>query len=201
MIKKLTSFFKEDYKRNRLFTFSNSLTISRFILCPLVVSTILNRSWFAALFLFGIASLTDFFDGFCARYFNTQSLLGACLDPLADKCLILSSFTALALLRYENFVVPLWLVFFFFLREFVIVVGTILLAIRGESLVIQPTMWGKATTALQVVFIVWLLVCFLCGWHPYKTYSFSLMFLVLFSLFSLLHYCRMGIRTARSLKK
>lgn len=198
---KLILFFKEDYKKNRLFTISNSLTILRFVACPFVMRAIMYQQWNWALVLFGVAALTDFLDGFTARYFKTQSLLGACLDPLADKCLILSSFASLAFLNYENFIVPKWLVLFFCVRELVIVVGAVILGVRGESFVIQPSIWGKLTTLLQVVFIMWLLICFLQGWHPYKTYAFFLMFLVLFSLFSLIHYCNTGIKRARSFKK
>jgi cardiolipin synthase len=152
------------------------------------------------LVLFGVAAITDIGDGFFARLFNAETVFGACLDPLADKFLILSSFVALAWLRSDVFVVPWWFICFFFVREFLIIFGAVIVALRGGKTMIRPTVWGKATTFLQIIFIVWLTICFLVGWKPQKTYAFFLLFLVTFSFFSLLHYCKVGMTRARAKK-
>lgn len=182
----------------QIITISNLLTILRFILSPFIAKAIIHEEWRLALFLFIVAALSDVLDGYLARLWNEESFIGACLDPLADKCMVLSSFVALAFFRTDGFVIPLWFIIFFFMRELLIVVGAIYFALKGGSMGIKPTFWGKSTTFLQIVFILWLIMCSIKGWHPYKTYSFSLLFLVLFSLFSLLHY---GTTTIKKTKK
>jgi len=195
MIRKVSTFFK---KQSRLFfiVLSNGLTMGRMALTPFIFYAIIHQRWRVALVLFFVAAVTDVSDGFFARRFNAETVFGACIDPLADKILILACFVALAFVRSSIFVVPPWFVLFFFLREFLIVFGAIIVALRGGKTMIKPTIWGKATTFLQIVFIVWLTVCFIVGWKPQKTYAFFLIFLVTFSFFSLLHYLKVGMMRA-----
>ena len=200
MIRKVVLFFKKQ-SRPFFIIVSNGLTLARIALTPVIFFAIVHHQWRTALVLFGVAAITDIGDGFFARLFNAQTVFGACLDPLADKFLILSSFVALAWLRSDVFVIPSWFIVFFFIREFLIVLGALIVAIRGGKTMIEPTIWGKVTTFLQIIFIVWLTICFIVGWKPQKTYAFFLIFLVTFSFFSFMHYLKVGLSRARVKKK
>ena len=74
----------------------NSLTYGRIMLGPIIFGILIfSNSYFAALLLFLMASISDYFDGFLARRYNLSSELGEILDPIADKILILFIFFAL----------------------------------------------------------------------------------------------------------
>ena len=79
----------------------NILSISRIVLIPLFIYFLSNKSpryWFGALIVFGIASLTDLFDGWTARKLKQESEFGEFIDPIADKFLVISSLVALMIL-------------------------------------------------------------------------------------------------------
>ena len=77
----------------------NILTLIRILLTPLFIILLLKNSFTTALFIFAVAGITDALDGFIGRYFNQRTELGAHLDPLADKLLLLSSYISLAVLK------------------------------------------------------------------------------------------------------
>src|SRR5882724_10959589 len=77
-------------------TIATLCTIARILLTPMIVLAMMSGQWTGACALFICAALTDFFDGFLARYCNQKTFLGACLDPIADKFLLISCFFALA---------------------------------------------------------------------------------------------------------
>ena len=114
-------------------TLSNLLSLSRVILSPGVVYLMLagKAHLFIAFVIFVLASITDFFDGYAARRYNTQSPLGAFLDPLADKVLIFSTFFGFYLLD----LVALWMVVAIVLRDVGITILRITMLKQGRQLV------------------------------------------------------------------
>jgi cardiolipin synthase len=164
------SFFKKLYTCEKRVTFPTLLTIVRIILTPVIVIAMIKQQWSYAFFWFVIASLTDMFDGALARRWNVQTVLGACLDPIADKVLLISCFAALAFIQAPSFVIPHWFVLFILCKELVIVFGSLALLVTKAGFVVRPTMLGKATTVVQMLLIAWLFFCYFFNWVPTKTY-------------------------------
>lgn len=173
-------------------TFSTMLTLSRIALAPFIVGAMLYAMWGFACALFVIAIVTDMLDGFIARLWKQQTFLGACLDPVADKVLLVSCFATLAFTHTPLFSIPLWFVFFVLIKELLLVFGAIALILLSQSAIIKPTLLGKATAMMQMLFIVWLFACYFFHWVPIKTYSLMLGLLFCLVLASLLHYAVIG---------
>ena len=177
-----------------IFNISNLLTISRIFIAPFIVLGIFYNYWYLVFFLLVVAGLTDFFDGYLARKFNQGTVLGACLDPIADKILLVSTFSALAMIDSPSFKVPFWFVFFLFFREIIILGGTLFLFLTGKDFKVSPSIAGKMTTFFQLSFIFWIFACYFFGWNPIKTYSVLIVILALFSFISLFQYGMIGLR-------
>ena len=99
----------------------NALSILRIILTVPVVLTLLNHDFFFAIMLFFVAGITDALDGWVAKRYSYQTRLGSILDPVADKLLLVSSFITLSVIG----LLPLWLLLLIFLRDLMIVSGTV----------------------------------------------------------------------------
>lgn len=136
----------------------NSLAIFRILLAPLMFYFLLQIngnnneveiSWlnyFCAL-TFAVASITDFFDGYIARSWNQKTKLGAILDPLADKMLILAAFLGLMIIDRAN----AWAVYIILVREFFITGFRVVMA--SESIDVSASIAGKVKTIMQMVAI------------------------------------------------
>ncbi|GAB4275584.1 MAG: CDP-alcohol phosphatidyltransferase family protein [Deferrisomatales bacterium] len=139
---------------NRVWTLPNALTFLRLCLAPAVVWLLADHRHGAAVGVFAAAGLTDALDGFAARRLGQTSRLGAVLDPVADKALILSSVVVLGL-QGE---VPSWLAAAIVVRDAVIVVGALAYRAVTGSLEMAPTLLSKANTAAQVCLVLATLV-------------------------------------------
>lgn len=181
------------YHDKRWLTVSNALTVSRIVLAPCVVMAIYCHLWTLAFWLFFFAGASDFFDGYIARIFKDQTYLGKMLDPIADKLFLSTSFGALAFLPSPLFPIPEWFFVIVLAREAILLVGVYVVMRRSPGFVIDPTIWGKLTTCVQLLFIMWLFVCYFAHWSPIRTYKASLLLLTLLSIASLLHYGYKGI--------
>lgn len=140
----------------------NRLTLFRIILVPFIIYylNIGNRN--IALFLFLVASITDFLDGYISRKYNMVTNLGAFLDPMADKVLILSVFIEFVALDE----IAAWIVSIVVSREMIV---SILRAIAGnKGIVISAGKFGKLKTVLQMVTII-----FMLSSHLLIKYEFS----------------------------
>lgn len=129
----------------------NKLTSLRIILCFLCVGLTLRNTFFSlswALFVFLLASFTDYLDGFIARKRKLTSDLGKLLDPIADKILIIGVFLSFL----ELGVINVWMVVVIMLREF-IVTGLRLLVLN-KGLVLEAKKFGKHKTLSQVLGIL-----------------------------------------------
>ena len=176
--------FEKIFKDKSWLTISNFLTISRIFLTPVIVYGIFSQRWRMVFLLFLIVTITDLLDGYLARLLDQNTYLGKILDPVADKFLIISSFSSLAFLHSPSFFIPAWfvlLVYFF----------TLFLKTNFE---VQPNIWGKLTTFFQLIFIMWIFICYFFAWVPAKTYYSLLILLSFFSILSLLQYVKIGFQ-------
>jgi cardiolipin synthase len=126
----------------------NLITLARILLVPVVVWAIAAGRMQMAFLLFLVAAISDAVDGFLAKRFGMKTELGAYLDPLADKVLIVSIYVTLGITG----VIPLWIVILVVSRDFMIVGAIILSWVIDRPVAIQPHTISKLNTAAQIVF-------------------------------------------------
>jgi cardiolipin synthase len=126
----------------------NFLTLIRIVLIPFFLVLLASQLYFDALLVFILGGVTDALDGFIARRMNQKTSLGAILDPVADKLLLMSSFIMLGMMGG----IPLWLVVLVVSRDTVILFGYVAISfLLDERLEVQPTIAGKLSTVFQLV--------------------------------------------------
>jgi len=129
---------------------------------PFILLAILSSNWVAAGVLVAYSALTDTFDGFIARRFQQESVLGAYLDPIADKLLIGSIYGVLWVRSDHLFcTIPAWFLGLVLIRECAILLGAFVLVLqRGYAAapVLQPAWSGKLTMVVQICTICMLLL-------------------------------------------
>jgi cardiolipin synthase len=130
----------------------NILTVARILITPLFVILLMKNLFGHALVLFTLAAVSDGLDGFIARYFNQRTVMGAYLDPIADKLLLSAAFVSLAILK----IIPGWLTVIVISRDILILAGIAIFSINNIKINIKPSIVSKCTTAVQLatVFIV-----------------------------------------------
>ncbi len=128
----------------------NILTVVRILLTPVFVILLLRELYPQALMVFAIAGLSDGLDGFIARYFNQRTVLGAYLDPMADKLLLVSAYVMLGMLD----VIPDWVAVIVIARDVIIVLGIAIIALTAKSYEIRPSLVSKATTVAQILLVL-----------------------------------------------
>jgi len=128
-------------------TLPNLITLARLVMVPMIVWAIISEANVAAFFIFVIAGVGDAVDGFIARTWNLRSQLGAYLDPIADKALLVSIYLPLAFLQE----IPLWLVLLVVSRDLLIVGAVILAWIVTTPIEIRPRIVSKVNTLAQIV--------------------------------------------------
>ena len=117
------------------------------MLVPLVVWLIITRQFHLAFWMFLVAGISDGVDGFIAKQFNQQTVLGAYLDPLADKALLVSIYVALGL-QHE---IPAWLVIMVVSRDVAIVAAVLLSWMLDKAISMQPLFVSKVNTTGQII--------------------------------------------------
>jgi cardiolipin synthase len=132
----------------------NTLTILRILSIPVFVILLLYDHLFIALLVFIGAGITDGLDGLIARVFNQRTTIGAYLDPIADKLILLTSFIVLAILG----IIPGWLTVIVIARDVIILLGVLILQLTSHKIEIKPIFMGKASTVMQLVTVAWALV-------------------------------------------
>lgn len=188
------SFLKKLPDHEKKITLSTLLTLVRIALTPFIVASMIAHHWGIACTLFCIAACTDILDGNIARWLNEKTFLGACLDPIADKFLVLSCFFTLAFVQSPLFSIPLWFVWLVLCKELILIGGAIILYNIKGHIEMQPTVLGKTTTVMQMGFIIWLFACYFFSWIPVKTYYCMLGIVIVLVFSSLLHYIFIGIK-------
>src|SRR5262245_5072001 len=162
----------------------NIITLARIILVPVVVWAIASNQMEIAFAVFVVAGVSDAVDGFLAKRFNMTSELGALLDPLADKALLVSIYVALGIWG----AVPRWIVILVVSRDIMIVAAVIVSWLFDKPVPMKPSMVSKLNTVAQVAFAA-LVLAALAFDFPRQPYDLVLMGLVtVFTLVSVSLY-------------
>lgn len=150
-------------------TVANRITLLRILLIPVFVTFAVyygrsvsrgeSEEWLrmAAIGTFILASATDGLDGWVARRFNQKSRLGVILDPIADKGLLLAAILTLSLGNWV-YTLPVWFAVLVVAREAIVVIGFGLMKYFSHPIEVEPSLMGKAATALQMVCIAWIML-------------------------------------------
>jgi cardiolipin synthase (CMP-forming) len=140
-------------------TIANLLTVLRLILIPVFVTALYYQRFSWALAVFLVAAVTDGLDGLVARSFNQKTQLGAILDPMADKLLLVTAFVILSLPRFTlTDPIPFWLTAVAISRDAIIVLGAAVINMTTGFSQFRPSIPGKLNTLVQIVMIVFFLV-------------------------------------------
>ena len=134
-------------RSNTTINIPNTLTLIRLLLTPLFVILLIRNQLKPALAVFFIAGISDGLDGLIARWFDQRTILGAYLDPVADKVLLMSSYICLGILG----IIPAWLAVVVLSRDILIVIGVAILTLTEKKYSVQPSRVSKCTTALQLL--------------------------------------------------
>ena len=177
-------------------TTANKITVGRILLTPLFIYLLLRhreegREWqrWGAFGCFALAATLDGVDGYVARRFHQKSELGAVLDPLADKLLLLSALILLSLDRPYLHGLPRWLNFSVFSRDALVVLGLAVVHFTVGRVTVRPRWTGKVATVLQMAVILWALL----HW-PAEIQGWLCATAVLLTLISGTQYLRDGMR-------
>ncbi len=153
-------------------TTANKITIFRILLVPFFIVQVLYYvsgagDWhrILALSAFALAAVSDGIDGFIARRFNQRSELGAILDPLADKLLLVSGIVLLSL-HHEEYLphLPLSLTATVISRDVLLLLGLVVIHYVGGKVVVRPDLTGKVATVLQMTCVLWALLKLNAAW-------------------------------------
>jgi CDP-diacylglycerol--glycerol-3-phosphate 3-phosphatidyltransferase len=147
-------------------TTANKVTILRMLLIPFFVVAVLyyvktgnELQRLAALLTFAVAAILDGVDGYIARHYNQYSELGAVLDPLADKLLLVSG---VVLLSFDHGTrlgqIPLWLTGTILGRDILILIGMVVIQFTVGKVRVRPRIMGKIATVLQMASVLWILL-------------------------------------------
>jgi cardiolipin synthase len=137
----------------------NLLTVWRVAAAPVLVLLLKDQAYALALVVFILAGISDGLDGYIAKRFGCESRLGAILDPVADKLLLISCFGMLTFLEH----LPFWLLVVVVFRDVLIVGGYLMLVTLNGSVTMNPSNVSKINTAVQILLIVFVLAE-LAGW-------------------------------------
>lgn len=148
-----------------LWTLPNFITLIRLAALPFFLLAIAEGRFAFALGLFVAAGISDGVDGYLARRFQMNSALGAYLDPIADKLLLMSSYLFLAIPSYPASVkVPIWLAMLVLSRDFLMLLVALLLILTSNKRRFPPTWLGKVTTVTLIVTLVFVLCANVWTW-------------------------------------
>lgn len=147
-------------------TLANQLTVVRILIVPFFIVTVLYYSpdkdflRYVALGLFAAAALLDFLDGYWARKFHQATKVGALLDPLADKILLISAFICLYKIGvlFETVRFPIWLVVAVISRDAILLLGSTVIHLMKGDITVATTFWGKWTAFLQMLAVMGILL-------------------------------------------
>ncbi|MGI9302600.1 MAG: CDP-alcohol phosphatidyltransferase family protein [Gammaproteobacteria bacterium] len=128
----------------------NLITGLRFLLVPPLVALLLDGRFGASLILFAFMGLSDAVDGFLAKRYGWHSRLGAFLDPLADKTMLVSAYLSLAWMG----LLPVWFVAVIVVRDVVILGGAIAYQLVVHGLEMQPSFLSKLNTVAQIILVL-----------------------------------------------
>jgi CDP-diacylglycerol--glycerol-3-phosphate 3-phosphatidyltransferase len=147
-------------------TTANKVTILRMLLIPFFVVEALyyvktgkEEFRLMAILAFGIAAICDGVDGYIARRYNQRSELGAILDPLADKFLLVSGIVLFTFNNAPYFgSIPLWMTGTIISRDLIILIGMVVIQMTVGKVKVRPRIIGKIATVFQMISLIWILL-------------------------------------------
>jgi CDP-diacylglycerol--glycerol-3-phosphate 3-phosphatidyltransferase len=156
-------------------TTANKITIVRILMIPVFVTMAIYYGqsiqrgapleWqrFTAIVIFLVAAASDGLDGYVARRYKQRSTLGAILDPIADKGLLLSAIITLSISNWSDIDpdygrFPAWFPVLVITRDAVILVGAGVLHLLNGKVHVKPRWTGKVATVLQMAAIAWVML-------------------------------------------
>lgn len=178
-------------------TIPTMLTIGRMVITPLIGVMIALQEWKTALCMLAAAVVSDMLDGYLARLLGQESALGACLDPLADKFLLLTCYGTLVFFPDPALHIPLWFLIVVTIKEALLLSGAVYFGLMRHMVPIRPLFMGKAAMAVQSILVAWLLACELFHWVPVKTFYVFLAISLIFVVGSLVQYVSIGYKKIR----
>jgi cardiolipin synthase (CMP-forming) len=126
----------------------NFITIGRLLLVPALIVMITQGRWLAALICFVAAGVSDAVDGYIAKRYSLTTELGAFIDPLADKALLMSIYVTLSVIG----TLPAWLAITIVSRDVMIILGIVVAWVMGRPFPIRPLPVSKVNTVAQIAF-------------------------------------------------
>ena len=172
----------------------NLITLARILTVPVLVWAIISGEMGLAFLLFLAAGISDAVDGFLAKRFGMATELGAYLDPLADKVLIVSIYVALGIVG----ALPAWLVILVVSRDIMIVGAVILSWLVDHPMAMKPLPVSKLNTAAQIVFATLKLASLGLGFDAEPLLSALMGLVVVLTLLSIGFYLRAWMRHMNS---
>jgi cardiolipin synthase (CMP-forming) len=139
----------------------NLISLGRLMLVPAIISLIVAGRWKEACVVFVIAGLSDALDGWIAKTFSLRTQLGAYLDPLADKALIVSIYVTLAIVG----VIPATIAIIVVSRDLMIVAAFMISWLLATPLEVKPLLVSKLNTLMQIMFAALVLSVEAFGLH------------------------------------
>ena len=131
----------------------NAISLGRILIVPLSIWLILLDAMMPAFWLVVAAAISDGIDGLIAKKFDSVTVLGGFLDPIADKVLLISIFITLGVDQY----IPSWLVILVVFRDLLLIGGAMLYHTITQALTMEPMVVSKINTASQLIFIILIL--------------------------------------------
>ena len=183
-------------------TLANNITVTRILMIPVFVlfciyygreiETGEPEEWqrWAAILTFLVAAASDGIDGWVARHWKQRSKLGAILDPIADKGLLLTAIITLSLSKW-TYAFPIWFAVLVIARDAIILIGYAVLFHLDQKLEVRVAFTGKMATAAQMVAVAWIMLQL--PYHLVSVYVAGF-----FTLASGAIYVSRGIRQLRS---
>lgn len=141
-------------------TLATKFTLLRLACVPVIAYTLYHNWLGITLGLILLAALSDLIDGYLARNFQQATILGAILDPLADKLLMLTIFVSLIWVPTPVLQLPTWFVGLVLFKELVQIIGAILLFNKSVTLEIKARVFGKLAMAAQVALVLTLFISY-----------------------------------------
>ena len=172
----------------------NLITVGRILMVPVLVWAIASGEMLAAFILFVIAGISDAVDGFLAKRFGMTSEIGAYLDPLADKALIVSIYVALGITG----AIPGWLVILVVSRDIMIVTAVMLSWFVGRPMSVKPLLVSKLNTVAQIVFACLVLAALGIGFNPGPLQPMLMGLVAILTLLSVAFYVMEWVRHINS---
>ena len=178
---------------NKLFTFPNILTLCRILFTPIFIFLFLSGEKYLlwSVIVFTIAAITDFYDGYFARYLKMKSKFGSFFDPLADKVLIIATFFTF----YFAGIIDLWMVLIILFRDLFVTFLRIYLVKKDMPLQTSYLAKGKTVVQFVAIYLIFIFL-FFKYWSSnqllililQRTVIIFMYFVVLFTLWSVFDY-------------